>query len=389
MKKIKACIITGSRAEWGLFYPLAVRLKSDSDFDLRIIATAGHLSGATKNEIKDDGFNIDARVAMPLKEDTEEAIAKAVGIGTARITDVLDKMAPDIVFLLGDRFETFAAATAAYLLKVPIAHIHGGELTQGSIDEGMRHAITKMSSVHFVSTDVYRKRVIQMGEDPQRVFNVGALGLDNIKDIKPLKKDELEKRLGFKLGRRNAMVTYNPSTAETKETMAGELKDLLDALSSLKDVKVIFTKPNVDIYSNAVVRMIDTYIYNNKANAKLFSSMGRELYLNTLRFMDVVAGNSSSGIIEAPSFAIPTVNLGSRQTGRVRADSVIDVERGYASLTKAFEKAFSSDFKSRCRKVNNPYGDGEASGKIVNFVKKLDGLGSKKTFLDVNFNLPI
>ncbi|MBL7068257.1 MAG: UDP-N-acetylglucosamine 2-epimerase (hydrolyzing) [Candidatus Omnitrophica bacterium] len=392
MKKKKVCIITGSRAEWGLLYPLASQIKKDRRLDLKLVATAGHLmpeSGLTYKEIEDDGFEIDAKIAMPLEEDREEAIAKTVGIGVTRLTDVLNILRPELLFLLGDRFETFTAAQAAFFLKVPIAHIHGGELTEGSMDDSLRHAITKISHLHFVSTDIYRKRVIQMGEEPKRVFNVGALGLDNIKRIKPLKKNELEKRIDFRLGKNNIMVTYNPSTQESRDKTVSEFKGLLDALALLKDAKVIFTKPNVDIYYDTIEKMIDMYIYNNRESAKSFSSMGRQLYLNTLFHMDVVAGNSSSGIIEAPSFGIPTINIGDRQRGRVRADTVIDVKEGRGSLKRAFRKALSSDFRKTCKEIINPYGDGSTSRKIVGIVRGLDNITSKKRFLDLDFELPV
>jgi len=391
MRKMRVCIITGSRAEWGLLYPLASRIKKDGKFNLKLVATAGHLmqeSGLTYKEIEDDGFQIDAKVAMPIGEDREYAIAKTVGVGVTRLADVLHILQPELLFLLGDRFETFAAAQAAFFLKIPIAHIHGGELTEGSMDDSLRHAVTKMSHLHFVSTDIYRKRVVQMGEEPERVFNVGALGLENIKRIKRLKKNELEKRIGFKLGRNNIMVTYNPSTAEGRNKTVNEFKDFLDVLAGLKDTKVIFTKPNVDIYYDTIEKMIDTYVYNNRDSARSFSSMGRELYLNTLSFMDAVAGNSSSGIIEAPSFGIPTINIGDRQRGRIKADTVIDVKEGRGSLKRAFKKALSSDFRKSCKKIRNPYGDGSTSRKIVGIVRDLGSITSKKRFFDLDFEFP-
>jgi GDP/UDP-N,N'-diacetylbacillosamine 2-epimerase (hydrolysing) len=391
MKKMKVAILTGSRAEWGLFFPLAREIQSNKKaFNLQIVVSGAHLLpefGLTYKEIKKDGFSINSKVKLPINSDSPLAIAESISVGVKGFSKALASLKPDLVFLLGDRFETFAAAAACTLLKIPIAHIHGGELTYGSLDETFRHAITKMACLHFTATKSYRKRVIQMGESPARVFNVGALGIDNIKNANFLKKEEFEKRIKTKLGKRNIILTYNPPTFEDKKTVLKEFGCLLKAVSELKDIKVIITKPNPDIYSKAIIEMIDSYTVRNEKRVVSFASLGRELYLSALKLMDVVAGNSSSGIIEAPSFRIPTVNVGKRQEARVRADSVIDTKSELKSIRKAFKKAFSKNFKSHCRRVKNPYGQGKTAEKIVAVIKKKRFLSPAKEFFDLNFNL--
>lgn len=387
MKKL--CIITGSRAEWGLFYPLASEIKKHDDLDLNIIATGAHVSneyGDTYREIESDGFRISGMVDMALLDDTEKGIIKSVSAGLTGIGEVLGKLRPDMVFLLGDRFETFAAAAACMFLKIPIAHIHGGELTEGSIDDGIRHSITKMASVHFVSTDIYARRVIQMGEDPERVFNVGAMGIDNIRNTELFSRDIFEERTGFSLGPKNALVTFNPSTAENKEVSLSQFKNLTKALGETEDMKAIFTKPNPDMYSRKISDMLEAYAGEYPGKSVLFTSMGRVLYLSAMNLVDVVAGNSSSGIIEAPSFGVPTVNVGDRQKGRVRADSVIDCDGSVAEIKRSIKKALSDGFRRKCSKTKNPYGDGTAAKKIVDISRNTDKAGIKKRFFDVEFS---
>lgn len=388
MKKRRLCIVTGSRADWGLFYPLATEIKKNRDiFTLQIIATGGHLSrrfGETYREIERDGFKIDRKVKILLSKDTGKAVAGSVGVGITGLSKALDALKPELVFLLGDRFETFAASIACLFLKIPIAHIHGGELTEGSIDEKMRHAITKMATLHFVSTEEYKRRVVQMGESPSRVFNVRALGLDNIKRARLLNKGELERRLSFRFRDKNIMITFHPSTAEDKRVSIDDFKDLLKVADSIDDTMIIFTKPNPDMYSKAIARLIDDYVSRNSDKAVSFSSLGRILYLSMLQFVDVVAGNSSSGIIEAPSFGIPTINIGNRQKGRVKGDTVIDVKGGNVPIKRAFDTVFSR--KKKYRSSNNPYGDGNTAKKIVAVVKKTANIYSKKSFFDLDFN---
>lgn len=387
MRNKKICIITGTRAEWGLFYPLVKEIVRNK-LELRIIATGAHLSarfGNTYKEINNDGFSLDRRVDILISGDSNQAIAKSIGLGVEKITRALNSLKPDLVFLLGDRFETFAAAVACLLTRIPIAHIHGGEITEGSIDDSFRHAITKMAYFHFTSTEEYRRRVVQMGENPKRVFNIGALGLDNIREAKTaMNREKLEKELKFKLGKKNIMVTFNPSTAEDKSVSDRNLKNLLKCLSKLSDVKIIFTKGSPDIYSGSIAKLIDEYVLANSGRAVAFTSLGRKLYLSSLKFMDAVVGNSSSGIIEAPSFGIPTINIGNRQRGRIKADSVIDVQGNVKSMREAFKKAFSSRFRTICQKKKNPYGGGKASKAIIDIVKKIKIDGANKRFFDLN-----
>jgi len=390
MVRKKICIITGSRAEWGLFYPLADEIRRHrNEFLLRIIATGAHLSsdfGFTYKEIERDGFKINRKVKMLLSGDTEEVIAESVSLGIKTLSGALRALKPDLAVLLGDRFEIFAAAASCFFLKIPIAHIHGGELTAGSLDDSMRHAITKIASMHFVSTDTYRKRVIQMGENPGTVFNVGALGLDNIRNLELLKRKEFEEKTSFKLGGKNIMVTFNPLTSEEKEVTREQFKNLLETVDELPDTKIIFTKPNPDMYSSVITGLIDGYVSKNKERAVSFASMGRLLYLSALQFMDAVIGNSSSGIIEVPSFSIPTVNIGDRQEGRVKPGSVIDAEGTVESIGVALRKAFSWRFRKACEDVENPYGNGNAARRIVMTIRKTDFSMPRKRFFDIKFN---
>lgn len=387
MSRKKLCIITGTRADWGLFYPLANEIKKNNRiFQLQIIATGGHLIpgfGMTYKEIEKDNFNIDRKVRIPFSQDTGYSVAKATGLGIIRLAGALRSLKPDLVFLLGDRFETVASACAAFFLKIPVVHISGGELTEGSLDNTLRHVITKIASLHFVSTQTYRKRVIQMGEEPSTVFNVGALGLDNINNTRLLNRKEFEKSAGFKLGERNILVTYNPATLENKDVCQTELNNLLKAIDELEDTKIIFTKPNPDIYSRSIVNLIDEYVSKNKEKCISFVSMGRLLYLSALQFMDMVVGNSSSGLTEAPSFRIPTLNLGTRQKGRVRPRSVIDVDGRLKSIRNALRKGLSSRFGNSCRNVRNPYGNGKAAKRIIEIIKKIWIPSIRKSFFDV------
>jgi GDP/UDP-N,N'-diacetylbacillosamine 2-epimerase (hydrolysing) len=388
VRKKKVCIITGSRSEWGLFYPLALLLRGDRSFDLRIIATSAHLSsefGYTYREIEKDGFKIERKVKTLIPGDTPQAILRSVSAGINGIIGPLEKIEPDLVFLLGDRFETFAAATACLFLKIPIAHIHGGEITEGSLDDSLRHAITKMSYLHFSSTEVYRKRIIRMGEEPGRVFTVGALALDNIKNTRLLDRREFQEATGFEPGSRNIVATFNPPTAEEAYEVRGQIKNFLKAIDNMPDLKVIFTQANPDINSGTVLRLIKPYVCQNRDRTALFVSLGRRLYLSALSMADAVCGNSSSGIIEAPSFGIPTINIGTRQNGRVKPQTVIDCAGSYASIRRAFDKVFSADFRERCRKAENPYGDGHAAARIIKVVReKIYGIGGvKKSFYDL------
>jgi len=382
------CIVTGTRAEYGLFYPLLKRLKCEYEFKIRVVATGMHLCpefGLTYKEIEADGFPVDEKIEMLLSSDTVTGISKSVGIGIISFADVFERLKPDLVIVLGDRFETFAASVAAFIARIPVAHLHGGEVTDGVIDDSLRHAITKMSYLHFTSAEKYRQRVIQLGESPDRVFNVGGLGIDNIKQKRLLSKPELEERLNFKLGKKTALVTYHPVTLENA-TSEKQFCELLKALDEFDDLKIIFTHPNADADGRVIIRLIDDYVTSNPEKARSFRSLGALKYLSAVKYVDLVAGNSSSGIIEAPSFQKPVVNIGDRQKGRIKAASIIDCMPVHDDIAAAIKKALSADFRNACMHVTNPYGDGNAAERIVDILKceLLKQITLKKGFFDVN-----
>ncbi|MFA6357068.1 MAG: UDP-N-acetylglucosamine 2-epimerase [Candidatus Omnitrophota bacterium] len=371
MKK-RIWVVTGSRAEYGLLKPLIKNIIEDGKFALEVIVTGQHLDsrfGLTFKDIEKDGIRISKKVRMLADGDSQYSIAQSVGLGISKFGAIFAKEKPDLLIVLGDRFEIFAATSAAFIFKIPIAHLHGGELTSGSMDDVFRHAVTKMSILHFVSTSEYKRRVVQLGEDPQRVFNVGAIGIDNIKQAKLLPILELEKELKFKLGKRNILVTFHPATLE-EDKCVSSFNQLLLALDDFKDVKIIFTKPNVDIGSLEIGKMIDDYVKRNEDRAKAFVSLGTLKYLSLIKNVDAVIGNSSSGIIEVPSFGKPTVNIGNRQKGRIRAKSVIDSKSQMKQISNSIKKALSPEFAEFCKSVNNPYGNGNTARKIYNLIKR-------------------
>lgn len=382
------CVITGSRAEYGLLKPLLDDIKSDSDLRLQLIATGMHLSsefGLTYREIEKDGFVIDRKVRIPLSLDTPKGISRAMGIAMVGLGKAYEELKPDIIVVLGDRFEILSAVVAALVSRIPVAHIHGGEMTQGAFDDSVRHAITKMSHLHFTSTESYMKRVIQLGESPDRVFNVGAIGLDNIKRLKLLSKKELEKELHFRFNKYNFLVTFHPVTLENN-TSKKQFQELLNALDEQKETSFIFTKANADTHGKIINKMIDEYVSKNFYKATAFASMGQLRYLSTMRFVNGIIGNSSSGIIEAPSFRIGTINIGDREKGRIKAKSTIDCEPTKKDIRKAIRLLYSERFQKNLKKVINPYGDGNASRRIKEVLKKYDISNIiKKVFYDIDF----
>ncbi len=388
-KKRKICIFTGTRAEYGLLKPLMEEIKKDPDLELQIVASGMHLSpefGLTYKEIEKDGFTINEKVEMLLSSDSPVGISKSVGLGVIGFTDALGRLKPDITVVLGDRFEALAFAIASYILRIPIAHLYGGEATFGALDEGFRHSITKLAYLHFTSTEAYRKRVIQLGEHPSRVFNVGALGIDNIKKMKLLSKEEVEKRIGRKFKKRNLLITYHPTTLEKNKTEE-QFRELLKALDELEDTLLIFTKANADTEGRIINYLIDEYVRKNPHKAVAFTSMGQLLYLSTMKYVDAVVGNSSSGIIEAPSFKIGTINIGDRQKGRIKAESVIDCKPTYEDIKRALKILYSSSFKEKLKRVKNPYGDGNTAPRIKKILKKWNLTDIKKEFFDIDFVL--
>ncbi len=384
--KRKICIVTGTRADYGLLHRLMKKIREDPDLELQIIATGMHLSpefGLTFHQIEKDGFKINKKIELLLSSDTSVGISKSMGLGMIGFSEAYADLKPDITVILGDRFEIFSAAAAAMIARIPIAHLHGGETTQGVVDEAIRHSITKMSHLHFTAAGEYKKRVVQLGESPSKVFNVGGLGIDNIKRLKLMERSELENALDFKLGLKNLLITFHPVTLEHC-TAAKQVKNLLSALDELQNTKFIFTKPNADTEGRVIIKMIDDYVHKNRHRAKAFVNLGQLRYLSALRFVDACVGNSSSGLAEAPTFKVGTINIGDRQRGRIRANSVIDCNPTKESILAAIKKLYSKKFQTRLQNTKNPYGEGGAAEKIKKILKEASLTNIlKKEFYDI------
>jgi GDP/UDP-N,N'-diacetylbacillosamine 2-epimerase (hydrolysing) len=345
-------------------------IKDEPSLTLQIIATGMHLSaqfGNTYKEIEGDGFTIDRKVQMLTGSDTAIGIAKSMGNGMIGFADALNELKPDLIVVLGDRFEIFSAVSAALVARIPVAHIHGGELTEGNFDDALRHSITKMSHLHFVAAEEYQNRVIQLGESPDRVFNVGGLGVDNIARTKLISKNELERELQFKFQEQNLLVAFHPVTLEP-DSGVEQLRELLDALDSFPDIGLIFTKPNADTGGQLMSGLIEKYA-NSRANAVSYASLGAVRYLSTFACIDGVIGNSSSGLLEAPSFMVGTVNIGNRQQGRVQAESVISCEATRVEIEFSIKKVLSKEFRKGIDQAISPFGSGGASEKTVQIIK--------------------
>lgn len=385
------CVVTGTRAEYGLLYWILKGIQASIDLELKIIATGMHLSpefGLTYKQIESDGFLIDRKVEMLLSSDTSTAIIKSIGLGMIGFADAYKELEPDLLLVLGDRFEIFSAVSAAMIAQIPVAHLHGGETTEGAFDEAFRHSITKMSHIHFTSTEEYRNRVVQLGEQPKHVFNVGAVGIDSIKRLKLLSKKELEEAIGFTLGKQNLLVTFHPVTLE-KATAESQFKNILRALDELEETHLIFTKSNADTDGRIINRMIDDYVSMRQEKAVVHTSLGQLRYLSTIQYMDGVVGNSSSGIIEVPSFKVGTVNIGDRQLGRIKVASIIDCKPSYEGVQSALSKLFSGDFKKQIKSTVSPYGDGGVSEKIIHHIREIPLQGIvKKTFYNLIIEEP-
>jgi UDP-N-acetylglucosamine 2-epimerase (non-hydrolysing)/GDP/UDP-N,N'-diacetylbacillosamine 2-epimerase (hydrolysing) len=382
MLKRKVCVVTGSRAEYGLLSGLLKDLQADSELDLQLIVTGMHLSpkfGSTYKLIEEDGFLIDQKVDLGIDGDNAKDIAQSMGRGTVGFAEAFSQLQPDILLVLGDRYEILSAVQVAMIMGIAIAHLHGGELTEGAIDDSIRHAITKMSHLHFVAAEPYRERVIQLGEKPDRIFNVGSPGLDNIKKIKLLKREEFEKAIDFKLGPINFLITYHPVTLNQEGSEQAMLA-LFKAIDEFPSARVIFTMPNSDADNKIICKMINGYVKNNSSRAKSFLSLGQLRYLSAIENVNIVLGNSSSGLIEVPVFKKPTVNIGDRQKGRLRASSVIDCKEEHKAISQAINKALSENFQKTLRQVHHPYKSGNASKAIIEVLKsfKLDGVLAKE-----------
>lgn len=368
MVSCRVCAVTGTRAEYGLLRHLFSALDESPQFDLRIIVTGTHLSpefGCTYTEIESDGFRIDRKVESILSSDSPSAIAKSMGLGLIGMADAIRDLDPDLMLVLGDRFEILAGVVAALFAKVPVAHLHGGEITVGAFDEGIRHAITKMSHLHFVAAEEYRNRVIQLGEDPERVFQVGGLGIDGIARTQLLARNELQQALEWQLGARNVLVTYHPETLGAR-TPEDEFSQLLAALALLEgDVHVVFTLPNADTGGRAIIRMINEYVREHPKSARAYSSLGQRRYWSLMKESDVVVGNSSSGLLEAPALNTATVDIGTRQKGRLSCPSVIHCGANAAEITRSIRRALEPGFQDICKCVESPYGKPGAVDRIL------------------------
>ncbi len=372
--KRKICVVTGTRAEYGLLRWIIKGIKNSLSLELQLIVTGMHLSpefGLTIKEILNDGHYVDKKVEMLLSSDSSVGICKSIGLGIIGFADALNELDPDILIVLGDRFEIFSAAIGAMSSRIPIAHIHGGESTEGLIDESIRHSITKMSHIHFVATNDYRKRVIQLGEDPEKVFNFGGLGIDSIKKLKLLSKNELEKKINFKFGHKNLLVTFHPVTLE-KGTCSNQMDELLNAIESQEETNVIFTLPNSDNEGRIIFRKIKNFCEKDISRYSCYSSLGQLNYLSCLKYVDGVVGNSSSGLLEVPSFKIGTINIGDRQKGRLFGKSVIQCKADKNSIEKSINYLYSKEFKEILKNIKNPYGEGGASSKIISILENIN-----------------
>ena len=381
----KMCVVTSTRAEYGLLYWLLKEIEADSELKLQLIVTGMHLSpefGLTYKEIEKE-FKIDKKIEILSSSHTSLDICAEMARVYEKFAPALAELKPDILVLLGDRYEIFGVAGVASIMQIPIAHIHGGETTQGAFDEAFRHSITKMSHIHFAATNEYANRIIQLGEDPSRVFNVGGPGIENIKKLNLLNKDEFEKSIKFKLAKKNILITFHPVTLENSSARE-QFNELLNALDELEETNFIFTKANSDTDGDVINKMIDEYVSENPQKAVAFASLGQLRYLSAIKFVDIVLGNSSSGLLEVPSFKKATINIGDRQKGRARASSVIDVRPVKEEILAAIKRAYSKEFEQTLKDTINPYDGGNPSKKMVKVLKeiKLDGI-LKKKFYDV------
>lgn len=381
----KICFVTGTRAEYGLLSRLMRLVKEDNDLRLQVIATNMHLMpeyGETYKEIEKDGFTIDKKVYMHKPSDNAHGIILSMAEEIQGMNDALSELKPDILVLLGDRYEILVAAQVALIHRVPIAHIHGGEVTEGAFDDAIRHSVTKMSSLHFTSCEEYRHRVIQMGEQPSRVFDVGSLGVENIKAVPLMTKDELEASLDFKIDAQTILVTYHPVTLGGDP--AKDIREFLNALDQFNDLKVIFTMPNSDTGRDAIALAVENYVEKHSNSAKAYTSLGLRRYLSTLQFVKVAVGNSSSGIIEVPSFGIPTLNIGDRQKGRLASKSVVNCGTSKDEVIAGLKLCLSEEMQKAAKTYENPYAKPDTANLIYQELKNVELAGlNLKTFYDL------
>ena len=382
----KICFLTGTRAEYGLLSGLIKKVEKNKNFNPKLIVTGTHLSneyGKTIDAIYKDKVTVSRKIDISLNKNSSLGVSKSLSIAIEKISRNLNNLKPDLLVLLGDRYETFAAAVSATILNIPIAHIHGGETTQGAFDESFRHSITKMSHFHFCTTNAYKKRIIQLGESPRNVFCVGSLGIDNILSNKYLNLNQLQREFSLPFSKKNIFITFHPVTLE-KESSLKQFKNLLRSLNKIDDVSLFFSKANADPEGKKINNEIEKFVKENPSKSTVRASYGQNLYFSLLKHIDVVIGNSSSGLIEVPHFKIPTINIGDRQLGRIMGKSVINCSPSEKSIDRALEKAFSKSFLKNIKKFKNPYGAGGAIEKISKKISTLD-LNNilKKTFYDL------
>lgn len=380
----KVAVFTGTRAEYGLLFWLLKDIQSDPDLTLQLLVSGMHLSpefGETYQQIEEDGFKIDEKIEILLSSDSAVGTAKSMGLGVLGFSDSLARLQPDVLVILGDRFEALAAAQTAMILRIPIVHLHGGEITEGAYDDAIRHAITKLSYLHGTSTDEYRQRVIQLGEAPERVRNVGAIGLDHLKRADFMSLGELGESLNFSLTKPFFLVTYHPVTLGN-EAPEVAFQALLDALNCFPEHQVILTYPNADDGGRRIIPMLEAYAASQPDRVLAIPSLGQVRYLSAVKYAVAVIGNSSSGIIEVPAFDVPTVNIGSRQKGRLAAKSVLHCEANRADIERAIRSANEREYKEAAEEIENPYGQGNTSEKVIEMIKTLD-FNPCKTFHDL------
>lgn len=368
MNKRKVCVITGSRAEYGLFYPIMREIQASLSLELQVVATTMHLSnefGLTYKQIETDGFSIDEKIENLLETDSKSAMAKSSGLATILLSNTFSRLQPDIVLLLGDRFETHAAAIAAMLMNIPIGHIHGGEITEGAVDEQLRHSITKMAYLHFTSTEEYRRRVIQLGEHPERVFCTGAPGIDNILNMTLLDKSALESELQWEITSPTALFTFHSETLSSVDVKA-QIESILKEIENL-GINVIFTSANADDGGKVINNTIEKFVGQNPIKYHFEKSLGQLKYLSVMKYVDVMVGNTSSGIIEAASFHKPVVNIGARQQGRLQSGNVINCK--ISGIENSVTRALSRGFSKQCVKIKNVYGGGHAAKQIIHHIE--------------------
>lgn len=383
----KICVVTGTRAEYGLLSRLIWMINDSKETELQLIATNMHLSptyGETYKEIEKDGFKIDRKIPI-IEEGRNDAVAtlKSMAKAISGFADAFNELKPDMIVLLGDRYEILAAAEAALIERIPIAHIHGGEVTEGAYDDAIRHSITKMSQLHFTSTEEYRKRVIQLGEQPNRVFYVGALGVENVKTLPLMSKDEIQRNLGFEINEKTVLVTYHPVTLGP-DSMKKDIDAFIAALDARPEIRIIFTMPNSDNGSEVIVEVINAFVEKNKNRAVAFKSLGLVRYLSAMKYCGAVVGNSSSGILEVPSFGIPTLNIGDRQKGRIAVGSVYNCAPDFESVLAGLDKVMTPEIRKKAKGVKNPY---DKEGTTENIFKVISSYPleqlNQKHFYDI------